>query len=64
LDNSTINENKIRKNKSTSLIISVIFIDQSQFTATQKNPNYSDILNEDSVKIIELPIEFSDKYHE
>jgi hypothetical protein len=28
------------------------------------NLNYSDISDENSVKIIELPIEFSDKYHE
>jgi hypothetical protein len=34
LDNPIINKNKIRKNKSTSLIISAIFFDQYQFTVT------------------------------
>jgi hypothetical protein len=64
LDNSTINENKIKKNKSTPLIISATFFNQYQFTATQIDLDYSDISDEDSVKVIELPIEFSDECHE
>jgi hypothetical protein len=64
LDNSTTNKNKIKKNKSTSLIISAIFFDQHQFTAIQIDLNYSDILDEDSVKAIKLPIKFSDECHE
>jgi hypothetical protein len=34
LNNPTTNKNKFRKDKSTSLIISAIFFNQHQFTAT------------------------------
>jgi hypothetical protein len=64
LNNSIINENKIRKNKSTPLIILTTFFDQHQFIVTQINLNHSNISDEDSVKIIELSIESSNKYHE
>jgi hypothetical protein len=64
LDNSTINENKIRKNKSTPLIISTTFFDQHQPTAIQIDLDYSDTSDENSIKAMELPIEFSNKYHE
>jgi hypothetical protein len=64
LNNPTINENKIKKNKSTSLIISAIFFNQHQPTVIQIDLNHSNTLNENSVKIIELPIESSNKCHE
>jgi hypothetical protein len=64
LDNLTTNENKSRKNKSTSLIVSAILFNQYQFIAIQINLDYSDISDEDSMKTIELLIETSDKYHE
>jgi hypothetical protein len=64
LDNFTTNENKIRKDKSTPLVISVIFFDQHQSTATQVDLDYSNILDEDSIKTMKLSIEFSDKCHE
>jgi hypothetical protein len=64
LDNPTINENKIRKDKSTPLIISAIFFDQHQSTAAQINLDHSNISDENSVKIIELSIEFSNECHE
>jgi hypothetical protein len=64
LDNSTINKNKIKKNKSTSLIISAIFFDQYQFTAAQIDLDYSDISDENSIKTMKLLIKFSDEYHE
>jgi hypothetical protein len=58
------NENKFRKDKSISLIVSAIFFNQYQPTAIQINLNYSNTLNENSVEIIKLSIEFSNKYHE
>jgi hypothetical protein len=64
LDNPIINKNKFRKDKSTSLIISAIFFNQYQFTAAQIDLNYSDISDENLVKVIELSIEFSDECHE
>jgi hypothetical protein len=64
LNNSTTNENKSRKNKSILLIISAIFFNQHQSTVTQIDLNHSDTLIENSMKIIKLLIEFSDKYHE
>jgi hypothetical protein len=64
LDNSIINENKSRKDKSTSLIISVIFFNQHQSIATQIDLDYSDISDENSVKVIKLSIKFSDECHE
>jgi hypothetical protein len=64
LDNSTTNKNKIRKNKSTPLVVLATFFDQHQSTATQINLNHSDTSDEDSIKTIELPIESSDECHE
>jgi hypothetical protein len=64
LDNLTTNKNKIRKNKSTPLIISIIFFDQYQFTATQIDLNHSNISDENSVKVMKLPIEFFNECHE
>jgi hypothetical protein len=64
LDNSITNKNKSRKNKSISLIISTTFFDQYQFIVIQINLDYSDILNENLIKVIELLIEFSNEYHE
>jgi hypothetical protein len=64
LNNSIINENKVRKNKSILLIISAIFFDQYQSTAIQIDLDYSDISDEDLMKTIELPIKFSNKCHE
>jgi hypothetical protein len=64
LDNSTINENKFRKNKSTPLIILATFFDQYQSTVIQVNLDHSDILDENPVKAIKLLIKFSDKYYE
>jgi hypothetical protein len=64
LNNSKTNENKIRKNKSTPLIILATFFDQYQFTAAQINLDHSNISDEDSMKTIELPIEFFNECHE
>jgi hypothetical protein len=61
---SIINENKLRKDKSILLIISAIFFNQYQSTAAQIDLNHSDISDENSVKIIKLPIEFSNECHE
>jgi hypothetical protein len=60
----TTNESKSRKDKSTPLVISATFFNQHQPTATQVNLNHTDISGEDSIKTIELPIEFSDECHE
>jgi hypothetical protein len=60
----TINKNKYRKDKSILLIISITFFNQHQSTAAQMNLDYTDISNENSVKIIKLPIESSDECHE
>jgi hypothetical protein len=64
LNNSTTNKNKIRKNKSTLLVISAIFFNQHQPTAIQIDLDHSDTSNENSVKVIELSIESSDECHE
>jgi hypothetical protein len=64
LDNFTTNENKIRKNKSILLIVSATFFDQHQSTAVQIDLDHSDTSNENSVKIMELSIKFSDKCYE
>jgi hypothetical protein len=64
LDNSTTNENKIKKNKSTLLIISATFFDQYQSIAIQIDLNHSNTSDEDSIKAIKLPIEFSNECHE
>jgi hypothetical protein len=50
--------------KSIPLIISAIFFNQYQLTAVQMDLDYTDISNEDSVKAIELSIEFSDECYE
>jgi hypothetical protein len=60
----TTNESKTRKNKSTLLIISAIFFNQYQPTAAQMDLNYTNISNENSVKIIKLSIKSSDECHE
>jgi hypothetical protein len=64
LNNSTTNENKIKKNKSTPLIISATFFDQYQSIAIQIDLDHSDTSDENLVKVIELPIESSNKCHE
>jgi hypothetical protein len=60
----TTNENKSRKNKSTLLVISATFFNKHQFTAAQMDLDHTDILDENSLEIIKLSIEFSDKCHE
>jgi hypothetical protein len=60
---STTNRNKFKKNKSTLLIISATFFNQYQFIATQIDLDHSNTSDENSIKIIKLLIESSDKYH-
>jgi hypothetical protein len=64
LNNPTTNENKSRKDKSTPLIILTTFFNQNQPTAAQIDLDHSDTSNENSIKIIKLPIKSSDKCHE
>jgi hypothetical protein len=54
LNNSTTNENKSRKDKSTSLIVSATFFNQYQSTATQIDLDHSDTLNENLMKIVRI----------
>jgi hypothetical protein len=64
LDNPITNKNKISKHKSTPLIILTTIFDQYQSTAAQIDLDYSDILDKDSMKVIELSIKSFNKCHE